>query len=40
MVLSFKFNEKYPDDLPEIVIEETENVLDEEELLEFLKNNV
>ncbi len=38
--LAFKFTPNYPDELCEIDIEEVENVDDEEELLEFLKQTV
>ena len=38
--VSFKFTPNYPEELPEILIEESENLTDEEEFLEFLKNIV
>lgn len=36
--VSIKFTTNYPDEIPEIVIEESENLNDEEEFLTFLKN--
>ena len=35
--VSFKFTENYPDEVPEIIIEESENLYDEEEFLQSLK---
>ena len=39
-MLSFKFTPNYPEELCEIIIDELENVEDEDELLEFLKQIV
>ncbi len=36
--MSFKFTPNYPDEIPEIIIEESENIYDEEEFLQSLKN--
>lgn len=38
--LTFTFVEKYPDEMPEVVIEETENIEDEDDVLKFLKDTV
>lgn len=40
ITVSFKFTVDYPDSEPEIVIEESENLRDEDEFLEFLKEIV
>lgn len=37
IVLVFRFKEKYPDEIPDMEIEETENVKSEENVYEFLK---
>lgn len=38
--VSFKFTPNYPEQLPEIIIEDSENLVDEEAFLQFLKNIV
>ena len=38
--VSFKFTPKYPEELPEIVIEEAENIVDEDTFLQFLEEIV
>ena len=40
IVLTFTFTKNYPDELPEISIEETENIRDENDVMEFLKKLV
>lgn len=38
--MTFKFTKDYPDELPEIEIEETENIQDEDSYLDFLRETV
>lgn len=38
--VSFRFTPNYPEELPEIIIEDSENLVDEEAFLQFLKNIV
>ena len=40
IVLGFKFKSKYPDEMPDMTIEDTENVADEEDIYAFLKQQV
>lgn len=40
ILVTIKFNENYPDEVPHIEIEDSENLRDEDEFLTFLKNNV
>lgn len=37
LVIVFKFTEKYPEQEPEFTIEESENIQDEENIYEFLR---
>ena len=40
IILTFTFTKNYPDEIPEIIIDETENIRDENDVIEFLKKLV